>query len=127
MLCFFKSDKISYKQILKFQVLAETPEHSSLAFRVGLFGLEMARPPATTKPLEVKLANQEAELMALLKRITLGLEELALLRQRAAQLRDGALRTRGPALLPLTLAMFVFDALVVPCATGKERKSVSTP
>lgn len=35
------------------QVLAENPEHFHLAFRVGLFGLEMPRPPATTKPLEV--------------------------------------------------------------------------
>lgn len=34
-------------------VLAENLEHSHLAFRVGLFGLEMARPPASTKPLEV--------------------------------------------------------------------------
>lgn len=36
-------------------VLAENPEHHNLAFRVGLFGLEMARPPANTKPLEVRL------------------------------------------------------------------------
>lgn len=34
-------------------VLAENPEYHNLAFRVGLFGLEMARPPANTKPLEV--------------------------------------------------------------------------
>lgn len=34
-------------------VLTEAPEHYGLAFRVGLFGLEMARPPASTKPLEV--------------------------------------------------------------------------
>lgn len=34
-------------------VLGENPEHHNLAFRVGLFGLEMARPPASTKPLEV--------------------------------------------------------------------------
>ena len=36
-------------------VLAEYPEHHNLAFRVGLFGLEMARPPASTKSLEVGL------------------------------------------------------------------------
>lgn len=35
-------------------VLAENPEYHNLAFRVGLFGLEMARPPANTKPLEVR-------------------------------------------------------------------------
>lgn len=37
-------------------VLAENPEYHNLAFRVGLYGLEMARPPANTKPLEVKFA-----------------------------------------------------------------------
>lgn len=34
-------------------VLGENPEHHHLAFRVGLFGLEMTRPPASTKALEV--------------------------------------------------------------------------
>ncbi|XP_012251100.2 zinc finger SWIM domain-containing protein 8 homolog isoform X2 [Athalia rosae] len=92
-------------------VLAENPEHHNLAFRVGLFGLEMARPPASTKPLEVKLAHQESELVGLLKRIPLGPPELAMVRQRAEQLRDGVLRSRGHALLPTMLASFIFDAL----------------
>lgn len=35
-------------------VLGENPEHHHLAFRVGLFGLEMTRPPASTKALEVQ-------------------------------------------------------------------------
>lgn len=104
--------------------MAETTEHSSLAFRVGLFGLEMARPPATTKPLEVKLANQESELMGLLRRITPGPEELSLTRLRAEQLTDGTLRSRGPALLPIMLATFIFDALVAPSVVGEERKTV---
>ncbi len=30
------------------------------------------RPPASTKPMEVKLAHQEAELVSLLKKIPLG-------------------------------------------------------
>lgn len=104
--------------------MAETTEHSSLAFRVGLFGLEMARPPATTKPLEVKLANQESELMGLLRRITPGSEELSLTRLRAEQLTDGTLCSRGPALLPIMLATFIFDALVAPSVVGEERKTV---
>jgi hypothetical protein len=36
-------------------VLAENLEHFHLAFCVGMFGLEMARPPASTKPLEVSI------------------------------------------------------------------------
>ncbi|XP_034174231.1 zinc finger SWIM domain-containing dorado isoform X1 [Osmia lignaria lignaria] len=95
-------------------VLAENPEYHNLAFRVGLFGLEMARPPANTKPLEVKLAHQESELVGLLKRIPLGPAELAMVRQRAEQLRDGVLRSRGHALLPIMLASFIFDALNAP-------------
>ncbi|XP_076654799.1 zinc finger SWIM domain-containing dorado isoform X1 [Halictus rubicundus] len=92
-------------------VLAENPEYHNLAFRVGLSGLEMARPPANTKPLEVKLAHQESELVGHLKRIPLGPTELAMVRQRAEQLRDGVLKSRGHALLPLMLASFIFDAL----------------
>lgn len=57
-------------------VLAENSEHYHLGFRICLFGLEMPRPPASTKPLEVKLANQENDLLALLKRIPLGQQEL---------------------------------------------------
>ncbi|XP_034935813.1 zinc finger SWIM domain-containing protein 8 isoform X2 [Chelonus insularis] len=92
-------------------VLTENPEHHNLAFRVGLFGLEMARPPASTKPLEVKLAHQESELVGLLKRIPFGPAEITMLRQRAEQLRDGVLRSRGHALLPITLASLIFDSL----------------
>ena len=119
-------------------VLAENPDYFHLAFRVGMFGLELARPPATTKPLEVKLAHQESELVTLLKRIPLGNNngflsllygsfivksfpplssvghsELSILREKAEQLRDGILRSRGDALLPLSLATFIFEALVM--------------
>ena len=61
--------------------------------------------------MQVKLAHQESELVNLLKRIPLGPEELNMVRQRARQLRDGVLRSRGHALLPIMLASFIFDAL----------------
>ena len=54
----------------------DNPENYHIGFRVCLFGLEMPRPPASTKPLEVKLANQESDLLALLKKIPMGVEEL---------------------------------------------------
>lgn len=57
------------------------------------------------------MAHQESELVGLLKKIPLGLAELAIVRQRAEQLRDGVLRSRGHALLPIMLASFIFDAL----------------
>lgn len=103
-------------------VLAENCDHYHIAFRVCLFGLEMPRPPASTKPLEVKLANQESDLLALLKKIPLGAMEMKVIRDRAEALRDGALKTRGEALLPIMLASFIFDALLMPGVSGKESR-----
>lgn len=105
-------------------VLAENSEHYHLGFRICLFALELQRPPASTKPLEVKLANQENDLLNLLKRIPLGLKELQDIRERAEQLRDGALRSRGEALLPIMLASFIFDALVMPSVSGNKEARI---
>lgn len=105
-------------------VLAENQEHFHLAFKVGMFGLEMARPPASTKPLEVKLANQESDLVNLLKRIPLSHRELSILREKADQLKEGTLRSRGEALLPIMLASFIFDALAMPSVVGRDRNKV---
>ena len=94
-------------------VLTENPDNHHLAFRMGVFGLEMARPPASTKALEVKLANQEQDLVVLLKKIPLTYNQLQILRDKGCQLRDGKFRSRGDALLPLTLAQYIFDSLVL--------------
>jgi len=98
-------------------VLSETAiinsDHLNLAFMIGMFGLEMARPPASTKPMEVKLAHQESELVTLLKKLPLGQSELRILRERALQLKEGSLKSRGEALLPMMLASFIFDSLVL--------------
>ncbi|KAL4239909.1 Zinc finger SWIM domain-containing protein 8 [Mactra antiquata] len=92
-------------------VLLEEQETWHLAFQMGMFVLEMPRPPASCKSMEVKLAYQETELLTLLKKIPLGPLEMSILRQRADQLKDGTIKSRGEALLPLTLATFIFDAL----------------
>ena len=63
---------------------------------------------------QVKLAHQESELATLLKKIPLGPAELNVIKDRAEKLRDGKLKTRGEALLPLTLASFIFDSLCLP-------------
>ncbi|XP_017107418.2 zinc finger SWIM domain-containing protein 8 homolog isoform X2 [Drosophila bipectinata] len=99
-------------------VLSENSEHYHIGFRICLFALEMPRPPASTKPLEVKLANQEADILALLKRLPLGSAELQVIRERAEQLRSGTFKTRGEALLPINLATFIFDALVTFSSAG---------
>ena len=62
----------------------------------------------------MKLANQESELVLLLKRLPLGEREVAVIRERAHQLKDGTLKSRGEALLPISLAGFIVDALIMP-------------
>ena len=52
--------------------------------------------------------------MALLKRIPLGPNMLSAIRERGDQLRNGTMRCRGDALLPLSLASYIFDALCMP-------------
>nr|XP_018897398.1 PREDICTED: zinc finger SWIM domain-containing protein 8 [Bemisia tabaci] len=108
-------------------VLAENHEHFHLAFKVGLFGLEMPRPPATTKPLEVKMAHQESELVGLLKRIPLGQSELDIIRDRAQKLQSGVLKSRGEALLPLMLATFIIETLVISGPTRQFSRNLRLP
>ncbi|CAJ1066860.1 zinc finger SWIM domain-containing protein 8 isoform X2 [Xyrichtys novacula] len=94
-------------------VLSERLELHNLAFSTGMFSLELQRPPASTKALEVKLAYQESEVVSLLKKIPLGLVEMSAIRERAEQLRDGNFCDYRP-VLPLMLASFIFDVLCTP-------------
>ncbi|XP_034095605.1 zinc finger SWIM domain-containing protein 8 isoform X3 [Gymnodraco acuticeps] len=97
-------------------VLSERLELHNLAFCTGMFSLELQRPPASTKALEVKLAYQESEVVSLLKKIPLGLVEMSAIRERGEQLRDGNFCDYRP-VLPLMLASFIFDVLCTPvCA-----------
>ncbi|XP_070544794.1 zinc finger SWIM domain-containing protein 8-like [Ptychodera flava] len=105
------------KAVFLCSVLSEEAESYHVAFKVAMLGLEMPRLPASTKALEVKLAHQESELVSLLKKIPLSPAELAVVRERAEQLRDGRLKTRGDALLPIMLTTFIFDALTLPCTS----------
>lgn len=61
----------------------------------------------------MKLAYQESEVVALLKKIPLGLVEMTAIRDRAEQLRDGNFCDYRP-VLPLMLASFIFDVLCTP-------------
>nr|XP_060625156.1 zinc finger SWIM domain-containing protein 8 isoform X2 [Anolis sagrei ordinatus] len=94
-------------------VLSERLEYHNLAFQIGMFALELQRPPASTKALEVKLAYQESEIVALLKKIPLGSSEMNTIRGRAEELREGTLCDYRP-VLPLMLASFIFDVLCTP-------------
>lgn len=93
-----------------------------LAFRIGLLGLETPRLPAISKALEVKLINQEHELVSLLKRLSIGPNELELLRDRANKLKNinpmhaqkqgtGNSNNYWYYSLPLMLASYLFDVL----------------
>uniref|UniRef100_A0A6Q2ZAP2 SWIM-type domain-containing protein n=1 Tax=Esox lucius TaxID=8010 RepID=A0A6Q2ZAP2_ESOLU len=104
-------------------VLSERLELHNLAFNTGMFSLELQRPPASTKALEVKLAYQESEVVALLKKIPLGLVEMTSIRDRAEQLRDGNFCDYRP-VLPLMLASFIFDVL---CTPGESHNHAPPP
>jgi hypothetical protein len=91
---------------------------NNLAFRIGLFGLETPRMPAMSKALEVKLINQEQDLVNLLKRLKIGTYELNLLVDRATKLKENGIiynqtqRDYYPnsyQFLPVMLASFIFD------------------
>ncbi|XP_061644827.1 zinc finger SWIM domain-containing protein 8 isoform X2 [Phyllopteryx taeniolatus] len=94
-------------------VLSDRLELHNLAFNTGMFSLELQRPPASTKALEVKLAYQESDIVALLKKLPMGLVEMLVIRARAKQLRDGNYCGYRP-VLPLMLASFIFDVLCAP-------------
>ncbi|XP_061693416.1 zinc finger SWIM domain-containing protein 8 isoform X3 [Syngnathoides biaculeatus] len=94
-------------------VLSDRLELHNLAFNTGMFSLELQRPPASTKALEVKLGYQESDIVALLKKLPMGLVEMSVIRARAEQLRDGNYCGYRP-VLPLMLASFIFDVLCAP-------------
>ena len=73
---------------------------------------------------QVKLAHQESELVIQLKKIPLGVEEMAIIRDRAEKLRDGKLKSRGEALLPITLASFIFDSLCLPGKMSNQKRAL---
>lgn len=70
---------------------------------------------------QVKLAYQELEIVALLKKIPLGANEMNTIRGRAEELREGTLCDYRP-VLPLILASFIFDVLCTPGNTPPEEK-----
>lgn len=73
----------------------------------------------------MKLAHQESELVIQLKKIPLGAEEMAIIRDRAEKLRDGKLKSRGEALLPITLASFIFDSLCLPGSMSSQNRAMT--
>lgn len=120
-------------------VLMDYPEDYGLVFKLIMFGVELRRSPAATKPLEVKLISQKQELIMLLKYIALSDEELAILREKADNMRKEADGGGGgveepdhqehqveqqqqhqqppqqpDALTALILGNYIFEALVLP-------------
>jgi len=100
-------------------VLLEYPKHHSLAFRLGLQGLELRRPPASSKALEVKLFHQQGELEALMKRLPIGSREVTRLREKAHALINTERDHHH--VLPLMLASFIFDSFCLPNTARNDR------
>lgn len=93
-------------------VLLDCPENQNLVFRLALFGIELKRSPAATKPLEVKLINQKQDLINLLKTINLREDELSLVREKANSFVDGCYIENTDALTVLILGNYIFETLV---------------
>jgi hypothetical protein len=78
---------------------------------------------------QVKLANQESELFALLKKLPLRGEEMMVVREKANLICQGKLQ-RGGAVLPIMLATFIFEVLCCPntskkgCVAGNQENKV---
>lgn len=73
------------------------------------------------------MAHQEAEILNHLKRmLPLGKEQVTILQSRAKLLCDGQYKTRGESLLPLNLATFIFDCLVLYQSPTQDKVSDET-
>jgi len=94
-------------------VLIDDPENHNLVFRLIIFGVEMKRSPAATKPLEVKLINQKHDLITLLKTIPLHETELDILREKAQAICHGLFQENHDALTTLIFGNYIFEALVL--------------
>ena len=71
----------------------------------------------------MQLANQEAELVSLLKKLPLEREEITVVRKRAELLCEGRL-DRGQAVLPIKLSTFLFQVLVKIYGESEEDKEL---
>lgn len=71
----------------------------------------------------MKLANQETELVGLLNQLPHGPAELAVVRERARLLCQGKLE-RGKTVLPMKLAIFLFQVLSKNSAASPEDKEL---
>lgn len=94
-------------------VLLEDSENHGLIFKLVLFGVELKRAPAATRPLEVKLISQKQELISFLKNITLHDAEFEILRKKAELIRDSCDDDQLDALTTLIMGDFIFDALIL--------------
>lgn len=110
---------ILWRSVLLSTVLLENSNNNHLAFRIGILSLEMPRQPASTKALEVKLFNQEQDLVQLLKRIPIGESELSILRDKCKKVKEysslninfNKCKCNNTNYLPIVLSSFIFEVL----------------
>lgn len=130
-----------YKFLLN--ILASSPEHYDVAFKIGLLSLELPRAPASIKPLEVlqirfefvlcietyiilnwifvfqvKLFHLENDIADILRKIPLTDEQYKILRTRLEKLKTGTYKARGPKLLPNALTSYILDVTMTNSLDG---------
>lgn len=94
-------------------VLIEDIANHNLVFKLIIYGVEIRRSPAATKPLEVKLINQKHDLITLLKSVVLHDEEMGVLREKAHAFQEGVYENYSDSLTTLVLGNYLFEALVL--------------
>lgn len=107
------------RSIFLFEVLLRDTRYHRLAFALGLCMLELPRQPSATKSLEVTLNHQESEIVSLLKKVDIGIDELQMIRKCAHKFIDGEYSSY--IVVPIALAHFIFD-----CLSNHQQSTISS-
>ncbi|KRX18110.1 Zinc finger SWIM domain-containing protein 8 [Trichinella nelsoni] len=96
------------------EVFAQDASLRELAFNLGMFLLELSRPCAVSKVLEVKLSALEAEVLSRMKQLPISVSEMQIVRSKAEQLvRQVVAQPRCCDVLPVSLAVYIVHTLLL--------------
>ncbi|KRZ17819.1 Zinc finger SWIM domain-containing protein 8 [Trichinella zimbabwensis] len=101
------------------EVFARDASLRELAFSLGMFLLELSRPCAVSKVLEVRLSALEAEVLSRMKQLPIGVSEMQAVRSKAEKLvRRVVTQPRCCDVLPVSLAVYIAHTLLLNSETA---------
>ncbi|KAL1237088.1 Zinc finger SWIM domain-containing protein [Trichinella pseudospiralis] len=101
------------------EVFARDASLRELAFSLGMFLLELSRPCAVSKVLEVRLSALEAEVLSRMKQLPIGVSEMQAVRNKAEKLvRRVVTQPRCCDVLPVSLAVYIAHTLLLNAETA---------